>query len=210
MYPTQNAPVFYPTMPQRPVMFPGSQMVPGRWQGRVGQPMMGMPPRAINYQLMPIPNSRGGQGGPNQRQRGNRRGGKGPQGQGPQGQQVRYNPNVRNQQQAQPQMQQQNVQGPSAVTNPANQPLTIKTLAAAPEEQKKQMIGERLFPLIKEMHAELAGKITGMLLEMDNGELIHLLESREALNLKVEEALHVLEMHEEDEEEDEEDEEDAQ
>merc|ERR1712127_75727 len=72
------------------------------------------------------------------------------------------------------------------------EPLTIKALAAAPEEQKKQMIGERLFPLIKQQQPTLAGKITGMLLEMDNGELLHLLESGDALNEKVNEALTVL------------------
>jgi polyadenylate-binding protein len=76
-----------------------------------------------------------------------------------------------------------------------NEPLTIKALAAAPEEMRKQMIGERLFPLIKLQEPLLAGKITGMLLEMDNGELIHLLESQQALNEKIVEALQVLRAH---------------
>lgn len=47
------------------------------------------------------------------------------------------------------------------------------------------MLGERLFPLIQQMQPELAGKITGMLLEIDNTELLHMLESRESLKAKV-------------------------
>lgn len=42
-----------------------------------------------------------------------------------------------------------------------------------------------MFPLIQTMHANLAGKITGMLLEIDNSELLHMLESPESLRSKV-------------------------
>jgi len=81
--------------------------------------------------------------------------------------------------------------------------LTIKTLATAPEETKKQMLGEALYPLIKDAQPDLAGKITGMLLEMDNGELLHLLESRDSLTEKIEEALAVLRDHTDGDEEEE-------
>jgi len=74
-------------------------------------------------------------------------------------------------------------------------PLTASMLAAAQPQEQKQMLGERLFPLIQRMHSELAGKITGMLLEIDNAELLHMLESQEALKLKVEEAVAVLQAH---------------
>jgi len=62
-------------------------------------------------------------------------------------------------------------------------------------DEQKQMLGERLFPLIQKSHETLAGKITGMLLEMDNSELLHLLEDGNALTLKVEEAVKVLDEH---------------
>lgn len=45
--------------------------------------------------------------------------------------------------------------------------------------------GERLYPLIQALQPNLAGKITGMLLEIDNSELLHMLDSPESLNSKV-------------------------
>lgn len=85
------------------------------------------------------------------------------------------------------QQQQQNIGG--------QEPLTTAMLAAAPPQEQKQMLGERLYPLIHEMHAQLAGKITGMLLEIDNAELLHMLESHDALKAKVDEAVSVLRAH---------------
>ncbi|XP_054938951.1 polyadenylate-binding protein 1-like isoform X1 [Physeter macrocephalus] len=72
-----------------------------------------------------------------------------------------------------------------AVRVPGQEPLTASMLAAAPLHEQKRMIGERLYPLIYNIHTQLAGKITGMLLEMDNSELLLLLESPESLNAKV-------------------------
>ena len=68
-------------------------------------------------------------------------------------------------------------------------------LASAPPQEQKQMLGERLFPLIQAMHPTLTGKITGMLLEIDNSELLHMLESLESLRSKVDEAVAVLQAH---------------
>ncbi|KAL1919818.1 uncharacterized protein VTP21DRAFT_1749 [Calcarisporiella thermophila] len=74
--------------------------------------------------------------------------------------------------------------------------LTPSALAAAPPEQQKQMLGETLYPLVMgASNADLAGKITGMLLEMDNSELLNLLEDDAALKAKVEEAITVLRQH---------------
>ncbi|KAI2661379.1 Embryonic polyadenylate-binding protein [Labeo rohita] len=75
------------------------------------------------------------------------------------------------------------------------EPLTASMLAAAPLKEQKQLLGERLYPLIQALHPTLAGKITGMLLEIDNSELLHMLESPESLHSKVEEAVAVLQAH---------------
>ncbi|XP_048205445.1 polyadenylate-binding protein 1-like isoform X3 [Perognathus longimembris pacificus] len=82
-----------------------------------------------------------------------------------------------------------------AVYVPGQEPLTASMLAAAPLHEQKQMIGERLYPLIYDVHNQLAGKITGMLLEMDNSELLLMLESPESLKAKIEEAVAVLHTH---------------
>ncbi|XP_064653176.1 polyadenylate-binding protein 4-like [Lineus longissimus] len=89
---------------------------------------------------------------------------------------------------------------PSQISQPAvhiggQEPLTASKLASALPQEQKQMLGERLFPLIQSKHEDLAGKITGMLLEIDNSELLHMLEYPESLSAKVEEAVAVLKAH---------------
>merc|ERR1712119_270406 len=64
-----------------------------------------------------------------------------------------------------------------------------------PPQEQKQMLGERLYPLINALHPNLASKITGMLLEIDNSELLNMLDNEKALSAKVEEAVSVLNVH---------------
>jgi polyadenylate-binding protein len=64
-------------------------------------------------------------------------------------------------------------------------PLTTNMLASANPQEQKQMLGERLYPLIFNIYPDWAGKITGMLLEIDNAELLHMLDSQESLREKV-------------------------
>ncbi|KAG9339706.1 hypothetical protein JZ751_023352, partial [Albula glossodonta] len=89
--------------------------------------------------------------------------------------QYKYSTGVRNVQQV--------ITMPTQVA--VQQPLTASMLAAAPLMEQKQLLGERLYPLIHALHPTLAGKITGMLLEIDNSELLHMLESPESLHSKV-------------------------
>lgn len=178
----------YPMMPQ---MMGG----PGRGGpgGRGGYPMMQQQQQPRGGYPMPgyqMP-GRGGRGMPG-------RGGRG--GRGPQGGQpgIKFNQQARNAGAPMPpaSMSQQPPAAQAAVPPAPHEPLTAAALASASPDMQKNMIGERLYPLIHNSEPELAGKITGMLLEMDNSELLHLLESPDALGSKISEALQVLENHE--------------
>ncbi|KAL1492853.1 hypothetical protein ABEB36_011033 [Hypothenemus hampei] len=105
----------------------------------------------------------------------------------------KYTPNMRNPPQSMGALPAAPVQ--QAVHIQGQEPLTATMLAGATPGEQKQMLGERLFPLIQRMYADLAGKITGMLLEIDNTELLHMLEHNESLKNKVEEAVAVLQAH---------------
>ena len=54
------------------------------------------------------------------------------------------------------------------------------------------MLGESLYPLVDAIEHDNAAKVTGMLLEMDQTEVLHLLESPDALKAKVSEAMEIL------------------
>ncbi len=66
--------------------------------------------------------------------------------------------------------------------------MSVSVLASLPEFQRKQVIGERLFAKLEPHYHDRAGKITGMLLEMDNSELLHLFDDESALRDKANEA----------------------
>ena len=178
--PPTQPPMGYYGVPQRTYYQPQMLRQWGPSQGAPG-PMMGPP---MSYQLMAINPRTGSRGGGGAARGGSRGGGPGG-GRGGGKPQVVNAPDQR--QYARDQQRPQ--QAPQAHDQ---NPLTVTGLASAPEDQRKQIIGERLFPLIKAMQPGSAGKITGMLLEMDNGELLHLLESSQSLKEKVDEALQVL------------------
>ncbi|KAJ6824834.1 polyadenylate-binding protein 8-like [Iris pallida] len=77
-----------------------------------------------------------------------------------------------------------------------SQPIPIIALASAlanaSPKQQRTMLGKSLCPLVDQLEHESAAKVTGMLLEMDPTEVLHLLESLEALKAKVAEAMDVL------------------
>lgn len=111
-------------------------------------------------------------------------------------QQMKFNQSARNQPAPPAAAQVPPVPATASATTPA--PSTenfVQVLAQAEPQQQKQLIGEQLYRQIYQLHPELTGKITGMLLEMDNSELLHMLEVPESLKAKVEEAVAVLNDH---------------
>eukprot|EP00974_Lingulodinium_polyedra_P040288 3868531-Lingulodinium_polyedra.AAC.1 len=54
------------------------------------------------------------------------------------------------------------------------------------------MMGEKLFPTIANFQPKLAEKITGMMLEMENSELLTFLASEQRLRSNIDRALEIL------------------
>ncbi|GBF93221.1 hypothetical protein Rsub_05953 [Raphidocelis subcapitata] len=199
-------PMFYPgplgpqAGPRPGMLYPGMMGPPGRMggRGRMGPPgmMLAQPGMLVGGPMGAAALGRGGRGGRGPRpdgafpDAGRGRGfegrgaaargrGRGVAGRGPAG--------------APPPL-------PAAGAPPAEAaaaaPQSLATLLAnASPEQAKQMLGEQLFPKVESLNTKLAGKITGMLLEMDNSEVVMLLEEPTELSAKVNEALEVLKQH---------------
>uniref|UniRef100_A0A1I7V3P0 Polyadenylate-binding protein n=1 Tax=Caenorhabditis tropicalis TaxID=1561998 RepID=A0A1I7V3P0_9PELO len=147
------------------------------------------------YGMVPRPNGPPRVGGPGPQQVGGapiRQQGGAPRGGA---QKQFYQGPPRQQQQAQQHIQQApQQQGQSGIVIHGQETLTSHMLAQAAPQEQKQLLGERIYALIEKMfpnHKE-AGKITGMMLEIDNAELIMMLQDVELFKNKVEEAFAVL------------------
>ncbi|PSC67282.1 polyadenylate-binding 1 [Micractinium conductrix] len=192
MFPPGGAPpMFYPPGPRGP-MGPGMMnpyMMAGPGRGMPGRGPRGM---MMAPQMMGPPGARSGRGGRGGRGRGEFPGGRGGRGRGefPGGRGGRGPRDG-----APPGAPPGAAPAPAGAAPAEGGQLTAAMLAAAPTETQKQLLGERLFPLVANVQPDLAGKITGMLLEMDNSELLLLLEDASALDAKVEEAVSVLKQH---------------
>ncbi|CAE6224885.1 unnamed protein product [Arabidopsis arenosa] len=65
-------------------------------------------------------------------------------------------------------------------------------LRNATPEHKRMMLGQNLYQLVEQLEPDSAAKITGMILEMEQAEVLHLLESHDSLISKVIEVVEVL------------------
>jgi len=193
------APMFYPqpgNIPQQGFVYPQQMMPRNRWTPPQAQ-YQPMP----NYSMVPM-----GQRQQQQGQGGNRRANIGQgqvkpdtRGQAP-ANRSRGVPRNAREPAGQPGIQPIPQPTPDAAVPTANaspaEPFNQQILAGYSPEQQKLLLGERIYPLVHKVQPELAGKITGMLLDshyMD--EIFHFLENPEALNQQINEAVTVLEQH---------------
>jgi len=181
-------PVFYPPNPG----FVYPQMVPAR--NRWTQPQPQTQYQVPGYIVPPIRQQQGPQPGQQARHNGGRS--------VPGGNRRGYN-SRNNREQLSLQQQIPSQQSPAVPTNleqpgGAEEPLAALLPQLSPEQQTR-MVGEILDPLVFKHQPELAGKITGMLLDRyhEEGfeELLQVMENPEALTAKVNEAVEVLASH---------------
>ena len=201
----QQGPLFYPPGG------PGGRY-PGGFAARPVGPIVGMPPGAVPPGAMPLRGPRGPYRGGAYR---------GPAMNGPRGGQPADPNNPNAGQNRRPYYNRgapgqyggnyhQGYRRPNGPMIPHGTDATVLTaasLSAATPEQRKQMIGDRLYPLVHArileldisafagQEQQLPGKVTGMLLELPNEEVLGLLELPEALTEKVQEAVDVLQQH---------------
>lgn len=184
-FPPGAPPVFYQqAVPQRGGFV---QIVRPRWAQ--GRPMPQQGPVPAGFVAPPgRGGARGGRRGGAQGQSSGRGRGSAPAG-------YKYNQNARNTKQEQPQAPVQPEAPAPVVASGNSDQLTLQNLAEFSPEEQKNILGDRLFPLVSDIEHEAASKITGMLLEMDIGDLLHLIDTPEALAAKVQEAVSVLKQH---------------
>mmetsp|Transcript_21176 Transcript_21176/g.55062 ORF Transcript_21176/g.55062 Transcript_21176/m.55062 type:complete len:447 (+) Transcript_21176:745-2085(+) len=72
-------------------------------------------------------------------------------------------------------------------------PITEESLAGMPIDDQKEVLGNKLYSKISEIDAERAGKITGMLLDLEVSDLINLVSNDEELRKQAGEAIAALE-----------------
>ena len=184
-FPPQMAPPLQPGMP----MYPG--MAPGMRPGAPGMPQyfvpmqQGRPGRGRKPGGAVGMGARGGRGGMRMGPgglRGHPHGGPQPGMQGPPGDMAPQG--------APPGAPAE--QGAAAGGGPVSTATLAAQLAQATPEQQRMITGEALYPLVENLEPQSAAKVTGMLLEMDNSEVLHLIEDHGSLLSKVQEAMEVL------------------
>uniref|UniRef100_A0ACD6AED8 Uncharacterized protein n=1 Tax=Avena sativa TaxID=4498 RepID=A0ACD6AED8_AVESA len=81
--------------------------------------------------------------------------------------------------------------GAPYIPNNKNNKIT-PTLASTDLDKQHVILGEKLYPLVEQLEPEFATKVTRMLLELENTEILHLIESDSDLRNKVFQAMEAL------------------
>jgi polyadenylate-binding protein len=68
----------------------------------------------------------------------------------------------------------------------------MATIEQYSPDAQQQILGERIYHVVHKDHPQDAGKITGMLLEMDIPSLVHLVNRPDQLSIKTKEVVEYL------------------